>query len=141
MKVLIHSSLDFKPEMINAKKYIESNSSISVLLPDLKRYQHIRDDLGDDTTFTQIKNRLSKQNIKLVEECDCLLIINITHRDVINYVGGNSFLEMVIAFYLNKPIYLLNNIPNNMSYSEEIKSFYPIVTKSLEKFIEIVNKN
>lgn len=141
MKVLIHSSLDFKSEMIYAKRYIERNSQASIILPDLKRYQHIRDDFGDDTTFTKIKNRLTKQNIKLVEETDFLFILNITHRDIINYVGGNSFLEMVIAFYLNKPIYLLNEIPCNMSYTEEIKSFYPIITNSLERFVLMINKN
>lgn len=140
MKVLIHSSLDFKSKMIDAKQYIENNSTLSVLLPDLERYQHIRDELGDDTTFTEIKNKLSKQNIKLVEECNCLFILNFTHRDITNYVGGNSFLEMVIAFYLNKPIYLLNDIPNDMSYTEEIKSFYPIVTYSIQNFVEILDK-
>lgn len=135
MKVLIHASLDFKIDIIAAKNYIEKQSTVTVILPDLNRYQHIRDELGDDIKFTEIKNRLSRQNMKLVEDCDCLLILNPTHRGIENYVGGNSFLEMVIAFYLRKPIYLLNDIPIGMSYTEEIKSFYPNVVQTLDNFV------
>lgn len=141
MNILIHASLDFAEDMIFAKEYIEKTSKFKVLLPDLKRYQHIRDDYGDDVTFTKIKNRLTTENIKQVERCDCLLIINKTHRGIANYVGGNSFMEMVVAFYLKKPIYLLNPIPENMSYTEEIKSFYPIITNNLNMFVEIIAKS
>jgi nucleoside 2-deoxyribosyltransferase len=136
MKVLIHASLDFKSEMVLAKKFIEKHSDLLVDLPDLERYQPIRDELGDDKKFTEIKNKLSRQNIELVEQCDCLLILNYDHRGIQNYVGGNSFLEMVIAFYLRKPIYLLKDIPLRMSYTEEIKAFYPKVVHSLEGFIK-----
>lgn len=135
MKVLLHASLDFVNEIVKAQKYINNNTDFTVLLPDLKRYQHIRDEEGDDETFTKIKNRLTKQNMALVEECDCLVIINPTHRDIVNYIGGNSFLEMVVAFYLKKPIYLLNAIPDGMSYTEEMKSFYPCVVYTLDNLI------
>lgn len=136
MKVLIHASLDFAKEMIEVKNFFNEYLNISVTLPELKRYQDIRDVEGDDITFTKIKNRLTLENMNNVEKCDGLLILNYTHRGIKNYVGGNSFLEMCIAFYLNKPIYLLNDIPENMPYTEEIKSFYPIVIKSLDWFKE-----
>lgn len=136
MKVLIHASLDLKDEMIFAKKIIEEKTNNKVILPELTRYQDIRDVDGDDETFTKIKNRLTKDNFKNVSNCDCLFILNKTHRNVENYVGGNSFMEMVVAFYLNKPIFLLNPIPEGMHYTEEIKSLYPIVTNGYDAFIE-----
>ena len=137
--MLIHSSLDFKGEMVKAKEFIENASGITVLLPELTRYQHIRDEHGDDKRFTEIKNKLTKQNISLVEQCDILLIINPTHRGIENYIGGNSFLEMVIAFYLNKPIYLLNAIPEGMSYTEEIKALYPTTIGCLDALVETIS--
>jgi len=135
---LIHASLDFKQGMIDAKKYIENNSIHQVVLPELIRYQDIRDVKGDDITFTKIKNRLTKDNFRNVEKCDSLLILNYSHREIKDYVGGNSFMEMVIAFFLEKPIYLLNDIPENMTFTEEIKSLYPIVVKNLSNFIRII---
>lgn len=138
-KLLIHASLDFADEMINAKNYIINNfSDYYVLLPELIRYQHIRDVDGDDTTFTKIKNRLTIDNIRNVENCDYLLILNYDHRGIKNYIGGNSFLEMVVAFYLKKPIYLLNEIPEEMTYTEEIKALYPVVVYSVDNFIKYI---
>lgn len=138
MKILIHASLDFKQAMIDAQKYIESNSMHKVVLPELTRYQDIRDVQGDDETFTNIKNRLTKENFKNVESSDILLILNYSHREIKNYIGGNSFMEMVVASFLNKPIYLLNDIPENMTFTEEIKALYPMVVKDLTNFLNIV---
>ncbi len=138
MKILIHASLDFKQAMVDAKKYIEDNSVHKVMLPELTRYQDIRDVHGDDEAFTKIKNRLTKENFQNVENCDVLLIINHSHRGIRDYIGGNAFMEMVIAFYLKKPIYLLNNIPEDMTYTEEIKSLYPTVVHSMSHFLNIL---
>lgn len=134
MIILVHASLDKKSEMINAKEVIERFGKHKVILPELNRYQHIRDEEGNDELFTQIKNRLTNDNIRNVEATDALLILNYTHRGITNYVGGNSFLEMVIAYYLHKPIFLLNDIPEGMAYTEEIKALYPMVIGSLGYF-------
>ena len=134
MTILVHASLDKKSEMLNAKKVIESFGKHTVMLPELTRYQHIRDEEGNDELFTQIKNRLTNDNIHNVEAADALLILNYTHRGITNYVGGNSFLEMIIAYYLHKPIFLLNDIPEGMTYTEEIKSLYPVIIGKLEYF-------
>lgn len=139
-KLLIHASLDFVDKMINVKNHVEKNFlNCKIILPELTRYQHIRDVEGDDKTFTKIKNRLTIQNMQNVEVCDILLILNYSHRNIENYVGGNSFIEMCIAFYLKKPIYLLNDIPENMPYTEEIKSFFPQVIHSLENLKNFID--
>ena len=140
VNILVHASLDFVDKMIYEKEHIESISKLKVLLPELTRYQHIRDEQGDDEKFTKIKHRLTRDNMNNVEQCDCLFILNYSHRGIKNYIGGNSFLEMVIAFYLKKPIYLLNEIPETMTYTEEIKSLYPTVVYNVDNFVNIVCK-
>ena len=121
-------------EMLQAKAVIESFGIHTVILPELTRYQHIRDEDGNDELFTKIKNRLTDDNIHNVEAADALLILNYDHRGITNYVGGNSFLEMVVAYYLHKPIYLLNSIPERMAYTEEIKALFPIIVHKLDYF-------
>lgn len=139
MIVTIHASLDFKDQMILAKEGLQEAGHV-VLLPELESFQYIRDVLGDDQQFTKIKTRLTRQNMSLVESCDCLLILNYSHRGVVNYVGGNSFLEMVLAFYLHKPIYLLNPIPDSLPYSEEIKALGPIILGSLDRLPKTIGE-
>ena len=134
MIILIHASLDKRQEMIDAKKRIESVSNHTVILPELTRYQHIRDEEKNDRLFDEIKHKLTDENIKNVENADALLILNHDHRGIQNYIGGNSFLEMVVAYYLRKPIYLLNPIPIGMPYTEEIRALFPIVIDSLDYF-------
>ena len=136
MVILIHASLDKKNEMIDAKKQIESISNHTVILPELTRYQHIRDEEKNDRLFDEIKRKLTNENIKNVEKADALLILNYDHRGIQNYIGGNSFLEMVVAYYLLKPIFLLNPIPTDMPYTEEIRSLFPTVIHSLDYFKE-----
>ena len=140
MKILIHASLDFVKDLVFAQNLIEGLTKHEVLLPELTRYQYIRDEQGDDEAFTKIKNRLTKDNISNVEKCDCLLILNHNHRGIENYVGGNSFIEMIIAFYLKKPIYLLHEIPEGMAYTEEIKALFPVIVHDIESFISIVSQ-
>lgn len=137
---LIHASLDFKQKMIDAQQFFDSTGVIEAILPELTRYQHIRDEYGDDHTFTQIKTRLTRDNMANVKRVDCLLILNYDHRGFKNYVGGNSFLEMAIAFFLEKPIFILNPIPEEMPYSEEIKALNPIVASSLAQFQDLAIK-
>ena len=51
---------------------------------------------------------------------DAVLVVNNEKRGVQNYIGGNVLMEMALAFYLKQPIYLLNDVPNESSFLEEI---------------------
>jgi hypothetical protein len=58
------------------------------------------------------------------------LILNYEKNGVANYIGGNTLMEMGLACWLNKPIYLMNPVPADLSYSEEIRGMRPIVIDS-----------
>jgi hypothetical protein len=58
------------------------------------------------------------------------LVLNYTK----NNIGGNTFLEMGVAFHINKPIYLLNNIPE-LNYKEELLALKPIIINNNLKLI------
>lgn len=62
----------------------------------------------------------------IIKNSDAVLAINIKKNGIDNYIGGNTFLELGFGYVLGKKIYLLNPIPN-MSYSDEIKAFEPII--------------
>jgi hypothetical protein len=58
---------------------------------------------------------------------DAILVLNYEKHGVANYIGGNVLMEMGLAFYLNKPIFIINEIPEESSFVEEIKGFMPVV--------------
>ena len=59
-------------------------------------------------------------------ESDAILFVNNTKKGIENYVGGNVLMEMSQAYVNNKKIFLLNDIPREMSYTAEIEAMDPI---------------
>ena len=80
----------------------------------------------DDEWVWDLKERAIRLHFDKVEWSDAILVLNYTKRDVINYIGANTFLEMGLAFHLNKLIYLLNPIPD-IDCKEELLGMKPIV--------------
>lgn len=73
------------------------------------------------------KTKLMKGHFKEIEKADSVLVLNYEKNGIKNYIGGNVLMEMTIAFYLNKPIFLLNKPLNQLPYYEEIMGMNPIV--------------
>ena len=73
-----------------------------------------------------IKTKAIKDYLKYIEKSDAVLICNFTKGKEVNRIGDNAYLEMSIAFYLKKKIYVLNAPPYNSSKCEEVIAMKPI---------------
>lgn len=58
---------------------------------------------------------------------DAILVVNYEKNDIPGYVGGNTLMEIGFALWYRKKIYLLNDIPVEVSYREEIFGMKPTV--------------
>ncbi len=76
--------------------------------------------------FEGEKSRAMQQHFDLIAKSDAVLVVNEEKNDSAGYVGGNTLMEMGLAFYLKKKIYLLNPIPE-ISYKEEIIGMTPVI--------------
>jgi hypothetical protein len=66
-----------------------------------------------------IKRQLMDEHFKKVAESDATLVVNDQKYDVDGYIGPNVLMELAIAYYLHKQIYVLNDVnPNNSTYEE-----------------------
>jgi hypothetical protein len=74
---------------------------------------------GDPSDYHK-KTALMQAHFDEVARGDITLICNYEKHGVPNYIGGNVLMEMTVAFYLKKPIYILNDIPEESSFLEEI---------------------
>ena len=100
-----------------------------VVLPEnTKEYANgeLKGETSHESTKNKIDNDLIRSYFHEIKNCDVVLIVNCDKNNIQNYIGGNAFLEMGFAYVLNKPIYLLNSIPE-MLYTDEIKAVEPIV--------------
>lgn len=72
------------------------------------------------------KTYLTKKHFEKVEESDAILVVNFDKDKIKGYIGGSTLMEMAIAFYLKKPIYILNHSSSKLSFYEEIMALNPI---------------
>lgn len=70
---------------------------------------------------------LISKHMQKIEKSDAILVANYTKHDTKNYIGANTFSEMMYAHYLGKKIYLLNPVPDQDYIIDEIKTVDPIL--------------
>jgi len=138
MKITLCASIAFYDEMIQVKNELE------VLGHEVKLPPHeIKDDNGamisvkkyyaqrknttdDDSWIWDRKAEAIANHFDKVKWADVVLVTNYDKNNIPGYIGGNTLMEMGVAFFLKKPIYLLKKIPD-ISYKEEVLGVKPIV--------------
>ncbi|MEI8143254.1 MAG: hypothetical protein WCG48_01400 [Candidatus Berkelbacteria bacterium] len=92
----------------------------------LEEFKRKKEQSGDAAFRAAATEDLIKRYWRLIGESDGILVVNTEKNGVKNYIGGNSLLELGFAYVLDKPIYLLNDIPE-IGYKDEILAMKPIV--------------
>lgn len=93
--------------------YIEENGGMAAFPP--------------EHSIWELKRNAINDHFKKIEVGDAVIIANHDKRGIIGYIGGNTLIEMGLAFYLNKPIYILNPISDELSYKQEIYGMNPVL--------------
>ncbi len=62
-----------------------------------------------------------------IKSGDAVLICNFDKDNIKNYIGGNTFLEIGFAHVNNKKVFLLNQIPEEVPYADEVKAMVDAV--------------
>ncbi|HZJ41819.1 MAG TPA: hypothetical protein VFD51_02275 [Patescibacteria group bacterium] len=82
------------------------------------------------------KAYLTKKHFAEIKKGDLILILNYKKNGKDGYIGGAVLSEMAIAFYLKKPIFILNPIDESSSFKEEIYGMQPILLEGNLKQIK-----
>jgi len=75
------------------------------------------------------KAKMYKQSEATIKNVDAVLVLNFNKNGQENYIGGATFLEIYDAFRMDKKIYFVNDIPNNM-LKDELIGFNPTIIGS-----------
>lgn len=129
MKITICGSMKFHQEMREVKKQLEAAGHTvfvpkSIELMDTQGYIHPEDD--EERITAKIEHDFIREHFRKIEQADAILVLNYDKKGIRNYIGGNTFLEMGLAFWLGKKIYLLHPIPD-MDYLTEMHAMQTIV--------------
>ena len=80
---------------------------------------------GESADFKRAHDYI-RQHYGHILQSDAVLIVNLEKNGAKNYIGGNCLMEMGMAYVNNKKIFLLNGIPAEAAYIDEIKAMDPI---------------
>jgi nucleoside 2-deoxyribosyltransferase len=143
MVITICSTIKFYPQIVETKEKLEAMGHEVLIPPDqvknekgdfikVEEYYDLRRAMmsangNENSWIWQRKKEAIRWHFEKVSKADAVLILNFEKNNIANYIGGNTFLEMGLACWLDKPIYLMNPIPCELSYTEEIKGMQPIV--------------
>ncbi len=112
MKITLCSSAIFKDETYEIKEKLEKLGHEVFVYPE---------------EVEMNGQKISVEKFYEIEKSDAILVLNFDRKDIKGYIGGNTFLEMGIAFYLGKKIYLWKNPSEKLPYYEEIMAMKPVI--------------
>ena len=126
-------------EMLEAKKALEKlghEAIVPIDTAECVENPELQDSLDHCENFADID--LDLDHYSKISESDAILVLNYPKYEINGYVGGATLMEIGIARFLNKKIFLLFDVPseNDLRYALEIKLAKPIVIKGdLNKII------
>jgi hypothetical protein len=134
LTIAICSSANFYRQAVDVQSNLEK-LGFKVILPEVAERMKKTGDFdvtkyktwfGDKNDYIK-KTEFIRGHLTEIEKCDAALVLNYEKNGVANYIGGNVLMEMAVAFYLKKTIYILNEVPEESSFVEEIYGLNPIV--------------
>lgn len=131
MKIQICGSMTFAKQMAEAKKTLEKKGH-RVTIP-TNTDLHIQDasfvdDLSGNLQHC-IDNDTIRANFKLVADADAILVMNYPKNGIDGYIGASTLMELGIAHYFNKKIFLLFPVPHYdiVRWAHEVTIMQPTV--------------
>lgn len=136
MKICICCSLSFTDEVKKIAAELEDMGH-EALLP-----HGIMVDAIHQPDFDPVKAKHDngydaiREHFDKIKEADAVLVCNFTKKSIRNYIGANTFLEAGFAYYLGKPIFALNPLPEQDYIHDEINALEITV---LDGNLELIN--
>lgn len=125
MKILIICSKHFYGKLEEYKKMLEDLGH-QVFMPNCWDCPETEAKYRGTPEHATFKAKMFKQSEQTIKNMDAVLVLNFDKNGQSNYIGGATFLEIYDAFRMNKKIYFINPIPENM-LSDELIGFSPII--------------
>lgn len=145
MKIIICGSIGFYKEMESVRDELVRRG-YEVKIPELsleapqefgggkKVYfgQYIEQNGGIDAfpaehKIWDMKEGAINDHFEKIDWGDGILVINNEKRGVNGYIGGNTLIEIGVAFFLKKKIFILNQVSSELSYKQEIMGMKPVM--------------
>lgn len=133
MKITLCGSIKFAKELVEIYHELEKLGHQPMMHPQMfglvdgTAEQLV--DMENNIESSEIKRKYNY--IKWWDNCiksgDAILVCNYDKNGIKNYIGGNTLMEIGFAHVNDKKVFLLNPIPEDVSYTDEIKAMADVI--------------
>jgi len=132
MKITICGSMHFAKEMLEVQRKLGEIGHKAEVPCDTQKFVD-EPDFTTDNHEEDYKHCLEtdvvRKSFKSIEEGDAILVLNYPKNGVKGYIGASVLMEIGLAYYFHKKIFLLYPLPpiNEVKSTHEILIMQPIV--------------
>lgn len=135
MKITICGSMMFEPKMAVIATELQSRG-YETEKPNVVEGHVYTDNLDANAG---LKRGFIDEHFAKIDTSDAILVINEDKNGVVNYIGGNTLIEISHAYAQGLDVFILNPVPE-VSYADEIRGMHPIIlngdTTKIDKYVE-----
>lgn len=89
-----------------------------------------------DVLTSKQKQEYIVRNFDKIAESDSILVVNGEKHGIKGYIGANVLMEIGLAFYFKKNIYIWNPTEKDSAYNDELRAFEAVfVNQDIEKIV------
>lgn len=126
MKITICGSLKFHDNLLVLEEKLKNLGHIVYMPVKAEGVDYWEKD-GTARVAAKKGMDLISKHMDKIQKSDAILVCNYDKKDITNYVGANTFAEILMAHYFKKKIFFLNPIPAQDYISEELLSVDPVI--------------
>ncbi len=129
---MICGSMHFSKEMLKIQKKLEEMGHVVEVPCDTHEFannQNMTTDNHEENYKWCIDNDIIRKCFDLIVESDAILMLNYPKKGIEGYVGASGLMEIGLAYYFKKKIFLLYPPPSpqEVKSSHEIFIMQPII--------------
>lgn len=144
--IAVCASVNFYRELIGIEKELKQ-LGFRVLIPVTAKRMAKKNDFSTEKHKTwwqnpadyKIKKHLMDLHFRKIRKADLVLVVNKEKNGLPGYIGGNTLMEISLAYFLKKPVFLLHPVDEKLGFYEEILGLNPTVLdgdlKKLKVFV------
>ena len=129
MKIMVIGSMTFAKVMLQTKKELEKLGHDADIPFDVEHHLNDEGAIDDlDRNFQYcVENDVVRKGFQQVADADAALVLNLPKNGISGYIGTSALMEMAIAHWLRKKIFLLNEPPEHTEHrwAHEVKIMQP----------------
>jgi hypothetical protein len=141
MKITICGSVKFADKLVDIYRQLEALGHEPIMHEDMfgiadGTAKELIDGIELNHSEIKKKHNFIKLWHDLIVSGDAILVCNFDKNGIKNYIGGNTLMEIGFAHTNDKKVFLLNPIPEDVSYADEIKAMTDVVIEGDLKMIK-----